>query len=79
MRRINPMEAGKYFAVAIEVPSPLVGEGIPSGRPGLGWVRGTSSQNAVLRHPLARLRFAKPPSPTRGEEKNPATPVCTAT
>jgi hypothetical protein len=50
-------------------PSPLVGEGIAAGPRELGRVRGTGSDIVMRRQPLTRLRFAKPPSPTRGEGK----------
>jgi hypothetical protein len=60
---------GTPIAVPIATPSPLVGEGITAGRPKLGWVRGTASATTLLREPLTRLRFAEPPSPTRGEGK----------
>jgi len=62
----------KCFAVPVNAPSPLVGEGITAGQPKRGWVRGTISQAAMRRQPLTRLRFAKPPSPTRGEGNRPA-------
>ena len=70
--RQQSIEAGQHFAVPIDAPSPLVGEGITDSRPGLGWVRGTVA-SCDAEEPLTRLRFAKPPSPTRGEGKNPAT------
>jgi hypothetical protein len=64
----------KHTAVRIDAPrSPLVGEGITAGRHGLTWVRGSLSAVPMLRQPLTRLRFAKPPSPTRGEGKVAAT------
>jgi hypothetical protein len=59
----------KYIAVRINVPSPLVGEGITAGQRERGRVRGTVSHIAMRRQPLTRLRFAKPPSPTGGEGK----------
>jgi hypothetical protein len=62
----------KYIATPMTVPSPLAGEGITDGRSRYRWVRGTVS-DVVPRSPLTRLRFAKPPSPTRGEGKNLAT------
>ncbi len=65
-------ELGKQFAMPMTVPSPLVGEGITAGRPELSRVRGADS-NLAVRQPLTRLRSAKPPSPTRGEGKKPAT------
>jgi hypothetical protein len=68
----NPTEFGENITVRITAPSPLVGEGITCGRPVFGWVRGTANDIATC-GPLTRLRFAKPPSPTRGEGKNPAT------
>ncbi len=73
--RVRPYLADleEYIAVRITVPSPLVGEGIANGRLKLNWVRGTVSQTAMRRQPLTRLRFAKPPSPTRGEGETPAT------
>ncbi len=57
------------FGRHIASPSPLVGEGISDGRSELNRVRGMGSGTATLRQPLTRLRFAKPPSPTRGEGK----------
>ncbi len=68
----NLADLEEYIVVRMTAPSPLVGEGITNGRPKLNRVRGTVSQTAVRRQPLTRLRFAKPPSPTRGEGKNPA-------
>jgi len=68
----NLADHEEYIVVRMTAPSPLVGEGITNGRPKLNRVRGTVSQTAVRRQPLTRLRFAKPPSPTRGEGKNPA-------
>jgi long-chain acyl-CoA synthetase len=50
-------------------PSPLVGEGIAAGPRELGRVRGMGSDIAMRRRPPTRLRFAKPPSPTRGVGK----------
>jgi hypothetical protein len=73
MVQANLADLEEYIAVRMTAPSPLVGEGITNGRPKLNRVRGTVSQTAVRRQPLTRLRFAKPPSPTRGEGKNPAT------
>jgi hypothetical protein len=72
MVQANLADLEEYIAVRMTAPSPLVGEGITNGRPKLNRVRGTVSQTAVRRQPLTRLRFAKPPSPTRGEGKNPA-------
>ena len=63
----NLADLEEYIVVRMTAPSPLVGEGITNGRPKLNRVRGTVSQTAVRRQPLTRLRFAKPPSPTRGE------------
>ncbi|SDF59396.1 hypothetical protein SAMN05216337_106239 [Bradyrhizobium brasilense] len=54
-------------AVLMNVPSPLVGEGYTVSRHELAWVRGTLSTIPMWRQPLTRLRFAKPPSPARGE------------
>ena len=56
-------------AMRIAAPSPLVGEGMIVGKAGLAWVRGflTSGAGASGSRPLTRLRFAEPPSPTRGE------------
>ncbi|CCD84159.1 protein of unknown function [Bradyrhizobium sp. ORS 285] len=48
-------------------PSPLVGEGISAGRHERGQVRGLSPLARPRREPLTRLRYAQPPSPTRGE------------
>ena len=62
--RIREFE--EHVAARKTAPSPLVGEGITDGRSGYSWVRGTGS-SVVPRRPLTRLRFAKPPSPTRGE------------
>jgi hypothetical protein len=58
--------------VRIDAPSPLVGEGYTTGRYELTPVRGLSPHMHMLREPLTRLRFAKPPSPTRGEGKRAA-------
>ena len=63
----------QYSAVSVDAPSPLVGEGITAASGELTWVRGMSQHMRMLREPLTRLRFAKPPSPTRGEGKRPAT------
>ncbi len=54
-------------AMRVVVPSPLVGEGCSAGRQGLDRVRGSLSTLPMRRRPLTRLRFAKPPSPTKGE------------
>jgi hypothetical protein len=54
-------------AMPIDAPSPLVGEGIIASQHNDGWVRGSIHDRAMPRQPLTRLRFAKPPSPTRGE------------
>jgi hypothetical protein len=70
---IEAMQVENRIASPIAAPSPLVGEGISAGRPNLTRVRGTVSQRAMPRQPLTRLRFAKPPSPTRGEGKSCAT------
>ena len=59
-------------AVPVDAPSPLVGEGITAARHELTSVRGISPHMRMPREPLTRLRFAKPPSPTRGEGKTPA-------
>jgi hypothetical protein len=57
-------------AVPVNAPSPLVGEGITADRFELTSVRGISSNLRQRIEPLTRLRFAKPPSPTRGEGKS---------
>lgn len=54
-------------AMRVSAPSPLVGEGSAAGRHNLARVRGPLSTIPMRRQPLTRLRFAKPPSPTRGE------------
>jgi len=59
-------------AVHMTAPSPLAGEGITYDRSGYRRVRGTGGDIAMS-SPLTRLRFAKPPSPARGERKKPAT------
>jgi hypothetical protein len=64
------MMAQQSYTVRIDAPSPLVGEGYAAGRHKLTWVRGLSQHLRMRREPLTRLRFAKPPSPTRGEGKN---------
>jgi hypothetical protein len=73
------------IAVRIDAPSPLVGEGVTTGRLNDGWVRGSLVVRSMRREPLTRLRgvyhqaalradpLAKPPSPTRGEGKHSAT------
>jgi hypothetical protein len=61
------------IAMPIATPSPLVGEGITASQCNRGWVRGIGQHITARREPLTRLRFAKPPSPTRGEGKNSAT------
>ncbi|MEH2561375.1 hypothetical protein V1289_001002 [Bradyrhizobium sp. AZCC 2289] len=58
----------QHTVMPVSTPSPLVG-GITVGQRKRGWVRGTLSAIAMPREPLTRLRFAKPPSPTRGEGK----------
>jgi hypothetical protein len=63
----------KHAAVRIDAPSPLVGEGITASRHNNGRVRGSICAAAMPRQPLTRLRFAQPPSPTRGEGKSAAT------
>jgi hypothetical protein len=57
------------IAVRIATPSPLVGEGITAGQHKDSWVRGSLADLSKPREPLTRLRFAQPPSPTRGEGK----------
>jgi hypothetical protein len=56
-------------AVRINAPSPPVGEGITAGQRKRGGVRGSVADLGMPRQPLTRLRFAQPPSPTRGEGK----------
>jgi hypothetical protein len=72
MMQANLADLEEYIAVRMTAPSPLVGEGITNGRPKFNRVRGSVSQPAMRRQPLTRLRFAKPPTPTRGEGKHPA-------
>jgi hypothetical protein len=67
------MMAYGHTAALVIAPSPLAGEGYAARQRELGWVRGTGHHIAMRRQPLTRLRFAKPPSPTRGEGKNHAT------
>ncbi|SDR82337.1 hypothetical protein SAMN05444158_0109 [Bradyrhizobium canariense] len=62
-----------HITVPMTAPSPLVGEGIAVSRIELGWVRGILPAIPMRSQPLTRLRFAKPPSPTRGEGNNRAT------
>jgi len=57
----------EHSAMHVIAPSPLVGEGSSAGRRKLGRVRGTLATIPLPRQPLTRLRFAQPPSPTRGE------------
>jgi hypothetical protein len=66
---MTPPELVRFIALPIDVPSPLVGEGITAARPKLDWVRGSLGDDAMRRQPLTRLRFAQPPSPTGGEGK----------
>ena len=47
------------FAMPVDAPSPLVGEGSTAGRPNLAWVRGSLRKYAVRIEPLTRQRFAK--------------------
>jgi hypothetical protein len=63
----------KLTAMLIDSPSPLVGEGITASQHNDGWVRGSICDATMPRQPLTRLRFAQPPSPTRGEGKSAAT------
>jgi hypothetical protein len=63
----------KYVAARMTAPSPLAGEGITYGRLEYCRVRGTGG-NIAMSSPLTRLRFAKPPSPARGEGKKPECP-----
>jgi hypothetical protein len=69
----DPSKLGKHIAALTTAPSPLVGESITNGRPRARRVSGRGPDNSMQR-PLTRLCFAKPPSPTRGEEKRPAIP-----
>jgi hypothetical protein len=62
----RPTELGRH-AMPMAAPSPLVGEGSTAIRYKLNWVRGLATIRML--QPLTRLRFAKPPSPTRGEGK----------
>jgi hypothetical protein len=71
--QVDSTKSGKYVAVLMTAPSPLAGEGIAYGRPGYHRVRGTGDEFAMS-SPLTRLRFAKPPSPARGEGKKPKCP-----
>jgi hypothetical protein len=71
--RVQATASNPVIATRMTAPSPLVGEGIPIGRPGCDRVRGTASGVVMRSLPLTRLRFAKPPSPTRGEGKRAAT------
>jgi hypothetical protein len=66
--QVDSTKSGRYVAVRVTAPSPLAGEGITYGRPGYWRVRGTGS-DVAMSSPLTRLRFAKPPSPARGEGK----------
>jgi hypothetical protein len=66
------MKSIEQIAARMITPSPLVGEGITASQYNLSRVSGTGAK-AAPRIPLTRLRFAKPPSPTRGEGKNPST------
>jgi hypothetical protein len=59
----------RSISALIATPSPLAGEGITASQHNRGWVRGSVPHNALPRQPLTRLRFAEPPSPTRGEGK----------
>jgi hypothetical protein len=61
------MKLEQIGQLAVAAPSPLAGEGSAAGRPALTWVRGLLAQNSNWKQPLTRLRFAKPPSPARGE------------
>ena len=73
MVQINLTELEEHIAVRMTAPSPLVGEGIATGRPTL--TRDTGSDIAMRRQPLTRLRgvyhraalradpLAKPPLP----------------
>lgn len=54
----------------VDAPSPLVGEGISAISHTFTRVRGPLSALSLARESLTRLRFAKPPSPTRGEGKS---------
>ena len=54
-------------------PLPLWERACTAGRHELTPVRGLSPHMRMRREPLTRLRFAKPPSPTRGEGKRLAT------
>jgi hypothetical protein len=72
MRQANLTKREKHVAARMTPPSPLAGEGITDRRSGYRQVRGTNSDIAKS-SPLTRLRFAKPPSPARGEGKRPAT------
>ena len=51
----------------IFVPSPLVGEGSTVSKSTLFRERGRRTLRPHLWRPLSRPRFARPPSPTRGE------------
>jgi hypothetical protein len=65
----------KIAPVRVNAPSPLVGEGITAGQRTLSAMRGSIPDLAMPRQPLTRLRFAQPPSPTRGEGKKLASHV----
>jgi hypothetical protein len=66
------MRAYGHTTALVIAPSPLVGEGFTVGQREYGRVRGIGRHIAMRRQPLTRLRFAKPPSPTRGEGKKAA-------
>jgi hypothetical protein len=62
----------KEHTASVDTPSPLVGEGYTAICHELTPVRGLSPHMRMPREPLTRLRFAEPPSPTRGEGKRAA-------
>lgn len=65
------MFASATSVMRVTVPSPLVGEGLSAINHNLTRVRGRLSARSLPKQPLTRLRFAKPPFPTWGEESAP--------
>src|SRR5215813_7331048 len=61
-------ERGGRAGAALPCPSPLVGEGGARSAPDEGSLSASPTGRLPRgERPLTRLRFAKPPSPTRGE------------
>ena len=70
------IELREQSTLPVDAPSPLVGESCAAGQRILAWVRDPLSAIPMRRQLLTRLRFAKPPSPAKGEGASTAVRSC---